>query len=247
MTGSVGLQDAAGQLGGSLVFSTSAAGSNSPSLVDRLIIDSSGLANFSAGLVMTSTTSSANISGNTILGSTASNTLTVNAAAQFNAAVAAASALSVTGAFVVSGSSTLGTSSSNMLTVNAVANFASAVAFAAAVTANNAVSIAGLLTASGSSVLGTSSSNTLTVNAAATFNAVVQVLGTSNTAATAPTLSYMRQYPSAAAAATNAVVGSAVYSRWDGSAYNPTAQIRSVYTVCLSLAANDIALQELAP
>ena len=184
--------------------------------------------------------------GSTVLGTGSSNTLTVNAAAQFNAAVTAGNNLNVAGTFTASGSSTLGTSNSNMLTVNAVANFASAAAFAAAVTANNAVSIAGLLTASGSSVLGTSSSNTLTVNAVATFNAVVQLLGTSNSAATAPTMIYMRQYPSAAAAATNAMVGSAVYSRWDGSAYNPTAQIRSVYTVRPFLAADNIALQELA-
>ena len=273
MTGSVALQDAAGQLGGSLIFSTSAAGSNSssPSLVDRLTIDSSGLAEFSAGLIMTSNISYAIINGNVILGTTASNTLIVNAAAQFNAAVAAANDLSVAGAFVVSGSSTLGTtssnqltinaasqfnaavaaannmnvagtltasgsstlgtSSSNFLTVNAAASFASTAMFAAAVTANSAVNVASLLTASGNTVLGASSSNTLMVNAAATFYAGLQLLGTSNTAAIAPAISYLRRYPSAAAAATNAVVGSAVYSRWDGSAYNPTAQIRSVYTV----------------
>ena len=221
------LQDsgASQQNGGNLIFSTtgSAAGAT---VTDRLTIDSSGLASFSASLTVASSSSTLTANGNTVLGTGSTNTLIVNAAAQINAAVAAAGPLSVAGVFFASGSSTLGTSNSNTLIVNAAATFN------AAVTYGNALTVAGLLAASGNTILGTTGSNTLTVNAATTFNAGVDLFGSSGTAATAPTMSYWRQYPSAAATATNAVVGSAVYSRWDGSAYKTTAQIRSVYTVC---------------
>ena len=220
------LQDSAAsqQNGGNLVFSTTGT-ATSAGLTDRLTIDSSGLATFAASLTLASTSSTLTASGNTVLGTGSTNTLTVNAAAQFSTAITAASSLSVAGTFTTSGSSTLGTSSSNTLTVNAAATFNAAAAYGSALT------VAGLLTAIGNTILGSSSSNTLTVNAAATFNAGAQLYGNSNTAATAPTMSYLRQYPSAAAAATNAVVGVTLFSRWDGSAYNPTAQMRSIYTV----------------
>ena len=173
------------------MFSTTGTSAGA-TVIDRLIIDSSGLATFGSSLTLASSSSTLTSSGNTVLGSGSTSALTVNAAAQFNAAAT----------------------------------------FNAAVIYGGAVTVVGLLTASGNTVLGAGSSNTLTVNAAATFNAGMQIFGSSGSAITAPTVSFLRQYPSAAAAPTNAVVGSAVYSRWDGSAYNPTAQIRSVYTVC---------------
>ena len=219
------------QNGGNLVFSTTGT-SVGATVTDRLIIDSSGLATFWSSLILASTSSTLTSSGNTVLGSGSTNTLTVNGQAQFNAAatfsaaVTYGGAVTVAGPLTASGNTVLGTGSSNTLAVNAATQLNAAVAAA------GNLSVAGTFAASGSSTLGTSSSNTLVVNAAATFYAGLQLLGTSNTAATAPTMSFLRQYPSAAAAPTNAIVGSAVYSRWNGSAYNPTAQIRSVYTVC---------------
>ena len=237
------LQDtgASRQNGGNLVFSTTGTSAGA-TVTDRLTIDSSGLATFGSSLTLASSSSTLTSSGNTVLGSGSTNTLTVNGPAQFNAAatfnavVTYGGAVTVAGLLTANGSTVLGTGSSNTLTVNAAAQFNAAVAVA------GNLNVAGTFIANGSSTLGTSSSNTLTVNAAATFSSILQLLGTSNTAAIAPAISYPRQYPSAAAAATNAVVGSAVYSRWDGSAYNPTAQIRSVYTVGPFSAAEDIAL-----
>ena len=145
------------QNGGNLVFSTTGTSAGA-TVTDRLTIDSSGLATFGSSLTLASTSSTLTASGNTVLGSGSSNSLTVNAAANFMAAVTYSNALTVAGLLTASGNTVLGTSASNTLTVNAASTF------------NAAATIIGAWTAQGNSVLGTSSSNTLVVNAASTFN-----------------------------------------------------------------------------
>ena len=201
------MQDATGNTGGSLVLSTSAGGSTSSSAeqpVDRLTIDSSGLATFSGGVILANPSSTLTAAGSTLLGSSASQTLIVNAVTTFastatitaNAALTANAAVSVTAgnAFRALGNTVLGTSSSNTLSVNSATTFASgasitanaAVIANAPITANAAVSVtaSNLFSALGSTVLGSSGgSNTLTVNAVTTFASTAPI--TANAALTA--------------------------------------------------------------
>ena len=77
-------QDATGKWGGSLISSTSAAGTDStfPSsqLAVQLILDSSVWASFTGSLTLTGTGSTLRALGSTVLGTTEAQTLTVNAA-----------------------------------------------------------------------------------------------------------------------------------------------------------------------
>ncbi|KAL3159984.1 hypothetical protein ABBQ38_010372 [Trebouxia sp. C0009 RCD-2024] len=210
--------DVTGKLGGSLIFSTSSTGSTntgSSQLVDRLTIDSSGLATLAGSLAMPNLTSTLTVSGNTQLGSTGTNTLTVNAASSFAAPLIAAASLTVTAgnSFTALGSVTLGTDASNTVTVNApttytpaatlvangvftanaAAGFNAATSFSSSapitanglITANNAVTVAGTLTASGNTILGASSSQLLTVNAVPTFQSATTFTSTAPVTANA--------------------------------------------------------------
>ena len=93
----------------------------------------------------------------------------VNAISTFNAAVTAASTLTVAGLFTAQSSAVIGTSSGSGQTLIVYATST----FNAAVTANAAMTVNGLLTATANTQLGTYSSQTLVVNAISTFNAPV--------------------------------------------------------------------------
>ena len=124
------------------------------------------------------------VNGNTVLGSMgAGRTLTVYAAADFNARLTA-SAATVTGALAVEGNSAVGLTSAQTLTVNAESTFN------ASATANSNWTIRGTLAARGNVVLGLlGGSRSLTVAAATTVfspseaGASVTVAGTSTFAA----------------------------------------------------------------
>ena len=165
------MQDAAGKLGGSLIFSTSSTGSTSTGgsqLVDRLTFDSNGLASLSGGLAMPNPTGTLTVtgntllntlscSGNTVLGTTSSQTLAVNAATTFAAPVIANAPVTVSAsnAFTASGNVVLGTDSSNTVSVNSPTTFSSSAT----------------LTANSNTVLGAGPTQTLTVKATATLAA----------------------------------------------------------------------------
>lgn len=94
--------------------------------MDRLTIDSSGLASFTGSLTLSSTSSSLTASGNTVLGSTGVQSLTVNAASSF----ASTAAFTASTALTASGNVQLGASNGQMLTVPATASFSAPVTVA---------------------------------------------------------------------------------------------------------------------
>ena len=150
-------QDVIGKWGGSLIFSTSAAGTDSSStssqLVDRLTIDNTGLASFTGGLTLTSISSSLTVLGSTILGTTGSQALTVNAASSF----ASTAIFTASTALTANGNVQLGANSGQTLTVPAAATFS------APVTVASTVRITGMATLTG----GTSLTTPVTVNGTA--------------------------------------------------------------------------------
>ena len=186
------MQDAAGKLGGSLIFSTSATGSTSTGtgqLLDRLTIDSNGLATFAGSISMLNPTgtltvlgstllSTLSTSGNAIIGTASSQTLTVNAATSFAAAVTAAAPVIITAGNRLSalGNAVIGTDSSNTLTV------AAGTTFQAPATANAPVTIStgNAFAAYGNVVLGTDSSNTVSISSPTTFFASATVTANGN-------------------------------------------------------------------
>lgn len=150
-------QDVNGKWGGSLIFSTSAAGTDSSStstqLVDRLTIDRAGLASFTGSLTLTSTSSSLTALGSTVLGTTQSQSLIVNAASSF----ASTATFTASTALTANGNVQLGANSAQMLTVPATATFS------APVTVASTMSITGLATLTG----GTALTTPVTVNGTA--------------------------------------------------------------------------------
>ena len=186
------MQDAAGKLGGSLIFSTSSTGSTSTGsgqLVDRLTIDSNGLATFASSISMLNPTGTLTVSGsallntlsttgNTAIGTTSSQTLTINAATSFASAVTATAPVSITAGnnFNALGNAVIGTDSSNTLTV------AAATTFRAAVTANAPVTVStgNLFAAYGNIVLGTDNGNTVSISSPTTFSSSASVTANGN-------------------------------------------------------------------
>ena len=138
------VQDAPGNWGGNLIFSTTAAG-NTGQLTDRLTIDTTGLATFTSSILLSSTASTLTAYGNTVLGTTLAQSLTVNAASTFasTAVFTASTALSASGNVLLNGGS------SQTLTVQASSTFS------APVIVNAAVNITGLGTFSGGVALTT--------------------------------------------------------------------------------------------
>ena len=177
--------------------------------------------------------------GNTVLGSTAGGqTLTVYAATTFastasitaNAAVAANAAVIVAGTLTSAGNTVLGSAGgSQTLTVNSVTTFASTASITA--NANMTIAYGSALNAYGNAVIGTNSSNSLTVNAATAFSGAFQLFSENATLPISAGVAFQRRNGSAGAVNSGAVVGSILFSAWDGSAYGATAQMRSVHTV----------------
>ena len=155
------MQDAgsSSQNGGSLVFSSTLAGTSV--LTDQLTIDSFSLATFAGSVTLINSSSTLRIAGNTVLGNNASQTLVVHAVTSFaaTAPVTVASSLGVVGPLTANGNAVLGTNSSNTVTVNGTAVFATAVV------------VNGTLTARGNVSIGSNSSNVLSVNATSLFTA----------------------------------------------------------------------------
>ena len=186
------MQDAAGKLGGSLIFSTSSTGSTSVGtgqLLERMSIDSSGLATFSGSISMPNPTGNLAVSGSTLLntvsttgntaiGTASSQTLTVNAATNFAAAVTAAAPVSITAGNIFSarGDAVIGTDSSNTLTIAAATTFRAAAVANAPVT----VSTGNTFAAYGNVALGTDSSNTVSINSPTTFSTTATVTANGN-------------------------------------------------------------------
>ncbi len=237
-----------------------------------------------AGITLSSTGSTLTAAGSIVLGTTGSQTLTVNAATTFasTAPITANSAVTVaaSGLFSALGSSVLGTSNgSNTLTVNAATTFASTAPITAnaPISANAAVTVSAghALYAYGSTVLGTDGNNSLTVNAVTTFGSsapitanaavtvnygsvfsslgntvigsntsstlliyattifsAIQIFSNSSTLASGAVLGFQRQN-GAGAVTSGFVLGSILFSGYDGSVEGSTAQIRSVFTVYL--------------
>ena len=85
----------------------------------------------------------------------------------------------------------------------------------------------GTLTATGNAVLGSSSTATLTVNAAASFaSGLVNISGSSGTAATGPAFAFQRRGGSGATP-TGFSLGTLAFQTWDGTAYLTSAQVTS--------------------
>ena len=242
------LQDATGKLGGSLVLSTSSTGSSSVSsgqLVDRLTIDSNGLATFTGSVALPAASSSLTVAGNTnlstvsvtgnsVIGISSTQSLTINAATTFSAAITANAPLTVAtdSNFSALGSTVLGNSSSNALAVYASTTFAAPVIATAPVTVTSGNAFSAL----GNVLIGSTNANSLLVNANATFNGAatfsqsVQLFSNSSTASSGAVLGFQRTIV-AAAISTGFTLGGVLFSGYDGSVQGPIAQIRSVFTV----------------
>ena len=272
-------QDATGKWGGSLIFSTSAAGTSSTSsssqLVDRLTIDSSGLATMSGSLTLPSPTGTLTVTGNTllntlstagntVLGTTSSQTLAVNAATTFAAPVIANAPVTVSAgnAFTASGNVALGTDSSNTVSVSSPTTFSSSSTLtangntvlgagpiqtltvratstlSAPLSASAAVTIlnGNAFSALGSAVIGTSSADTLAVYATTMFNTGALMYSNNATASSSSVLGFQRQN-NGAAVTSGFVLGSILFSGFDGAVQGPTSQIRSESTASFHLLA----------
>ena len=127
------MQDPSGRWGGSLIFSTSSAGSSSatPSgqLTDRLTLDAQGLATFTGSVTLSSTATSLRVLGNTALGATAVQTLTVLATSNFTAP-AMFTGLTASGPVLLNGGS------GQTLTIQATSSFSAPVTIASDLTVN---------------------------------------------------------------------------------------------------------------
>ncbi len=192
-----------------------------------------------AGITLSSTGSTLTAAGSTVLGTTGSQTLTVNAATTFastapitaNAPISANAAVTVSAghAFYAYGSTVLGTAGNNSLTVNAVTTFGSS----APITANAAVTVnyGSVFSSLGNTVIGSNTSSTLLIYATTIFSAI-QIFSNSSTLASGAVLGFQRQN-GAGAVTSGFVLGSILFSGYDGSVEGSTAQIRSVFTVYL--------------
>ena len=166
--------------------------------------------------------------GNTALGIDNSQTLTVNASANFNAPIVFSANAPVTAGSNMS----IGSNSSQALMVQASSTFS------APVVANAAVTIAAgnALSALGNATIGSSNANSLMVNAnatfagSATFSQAFQLYSNSSSPSSGVVLGFQRQN-SAAAVGSGFTLGSILFSGYDGVVQGPTAQIRSVFTV----------------
>lgn len=98
------------------------------------------------------------VNGNTTLGDASTDTLTVNATSTFVNNVS------------VNGNTTLGDTSTDTLTVNATSTFVNAATFDTNITVLNNATIDNNLTVLKNTTLGTDSTNTLSVNSVSTFN-----------------------------------------------------------------------------
>ena len=258
------LQDTTGKLGGSLVFSTTTTGSTSTGssqLVDRMTIDSTGLASFAGSVAIPGASSTLTVmgstllttlstSGNTAIGTSGAQTLTVNSVTTLTstAPLTANAPVSITAGNALSalGNAVVGTNSSNTLSVSASS------VFAAPVTATAAVSIApgNAFSALGNTTIGSSPANSLLVSASslfaapATFSQALQLYGNSSTAASGVSLSFQRQN-AGKAVVTGFTLGSILFSGYDGSVQGPTAQIQSVLTVSMLCSASTRAVSGL--
>ena len=178
------MQDTTGNLGGSLVFSTSATGSTSSSsstqLIDRLTISSTGLTTLSGSLSMPDAAASLTVAGNAELGTSSSQTLAINAATTFasTAPVTANAAVSISpgNPLRALGNVIIGTNSSNTLAVAAASTFTSAITANAPVT----VSTGNALAAYGSVTLGTDNTNAITINSPTTFSTSATITANGN-------------------------------------------------------------------
>jgi len=84
----------------------------------------------------------------------------------------------------------------------------------------------------GNTVIGSNTSSTLLIYATTTFSAGFQMFSNSSTLASGAVLGFQRQN-GAGAVSSGFVLGSILFSGYDGSVEGPTAQIRSVFTVYL--------------
>ena len=222
----MGMQDATGNWGGNLVLSTTTINTNSSNttgqLTDRLTLQSNGTASFTGSVSLIDSSSTLTAAGNTVLGTTGANTLTVNAASTLVAPLTAKSDVTITAgnSLRALGSVTLGTDTSTAVTVNSPTTFAPA----------------GTLSALGNATVGSSNANSLTVNAnatfagSATFSQAFQLYSNSSSPGSGVVLGFQRQN-NGGALASGFTLGSILFSGFDGAAQGPTAQIRSVFMV----------------
>ncbi len=165
--------------------------------------------------------------GNVVLGtSSGSNTLAINAATTF----ASTATVTANGLVTANGNVVLGASGSQTLTVNAVTQHTST----APITANAAVTVnyGSVFSSLGNTVIGSNTSSTLLIYATTTFSAGFQMFSNSSTLASGAVLGFQRQN-GAGAVTSGFVLGSILFSGYDGSVEGSTAQIRSVFTVHL--------------
>ena len=170
--------------------------------------------------------STLNVSGNAILGGDSTDIITVNGVTTFRSAVAfQGPVLFPNGTGVpASNITTLGSTSQDSLTVNALATFT------AAVRANTELYVNSLLTVRGGTVLGNSSSDQLMINAAATFVGPTDYRSGSLTPANSSVIQFSRKLGSGPVT-TGTVLGTLLFTGFDGAIDAAVAQIRSVYTV----------------
>ena len=167
-----------------------------------------------------------NVSGNAILGSDSRDSIVINGATVFKSAVAfQGTVVFPNGTNVVATSdTTLGTDSQDLLTVNALA------LFSADVQVDNELYVDSLLTVARDAVFGNSSKDHLTVNAAATFLGPADFRSLSTTPARPSVIRFSRRLGNAPVT-TGTVLGSMLFTGYDGATDGSTAQIRSIYTV----------------
>lgn len=167
-----------------------------------------------------------NVSGSTVLGSDSMDTVTVNGVTIFKSAVAFQGPVLFPNGTTVpaSGNTTLGSSSQDLLTVNALATFT------AAVQVNTDLYVNSLLTAGGSAVLGNNNSDQLIINAAATFYGPAGYRSDSSSVASSSVIQFFRRLGSGPVT-TGTVLGTLLFTGYDGAVDGTAAQIRSVYTV----------------
>lgn len=170
--------------------------------------------------------STLNVSGNAVLGSDSADIITVNGVTTFKSAVAFQGPVVFPNGTTVptSNITTLGSSSQDLLTVNALATFT------AAVRANTELYVNSLLTVRGGTILGNSSSDQLMINAAATFVGPTIYRSSSLAPANSSVIQFSRRLGSGPVS-TGTVLGTLLFTGFDGAIDAAAAQIRSVYTV----------------
>lgn len=112
------------------------------------------------------------------------------------------------------------------MTVNALATFT------AAVQANRELYVNSLLTVRGNAVFGNGSSDQLTINAAATFAGPADYRGDDLSPASSPVIQFSRRLGSGPVT-TGTVLGTLLFTGYDGTMDAAAAQIRSVYSVSI--------------